>query len=755
MDYHRIYTHDYFLHSDGIVSMKNRCLKFGDAFASLCYLHGITPPTKFAEWKLLHQAFPDIGEWGMNETHSYTIDDQIAFIEKYKTHTPKKILEIGCGRGEIANVLAYMGYEVVVIEPCLTVEEWVANTGEHFFNEKLNIEILQGGVRDFVNNSALDDIDAVLIVESLEHILKEDFDLLLPRIIKEFEKNNRGKLIITNWLTHHPCLIGTTPVEGEHCRHIDDEVLLEIGNQIGTIQYQEKSHLYTTFSNSKLITYLIPMKDELDQVENLISHLRSLKHPADVIRVLADSTTSEDFVNKYAHHKDVIFTRYTFINSFADMRNTGVKLCDTKWVFHIDADELPHDNLIENLHTYLLNISSETHILLVPRINHLLDLTPEIIEEYCMWPRLNSKDWWYWPDLQWRVHRTDKDIKWVDFGGVHESIDSTNYNIGESYKGDERIHPLLPTENHSLYHPKTATEWVRKEKHWATFTYNNDFEDNQLNLRKSLVESGRCDICGASRQHTCEHRIVRGVGGGKKRKYLVSVLLPTRGRPDLMLKSVKSLIEKAHHPDCIEILLKIDNDDKDTYDEAYTQLQELTPHFKILHSPRGLGYRDLHTHVNNLCGISDGEYLLLWNDDAVMETENWDNYLEEHHQGLYGDPIAVIQMDNNHHPDIFPLVHRKVYEILGHFSLNAHNDTWIHWVAELAGIERKDFRIKAFHDRFDITGNNDDDIYEGGFGADSGYAITHKLLFSEKEIRQRQNDADKILSYLRNTHEII
>ena len=112
-------------------------------------------------------------------------------------------------------------------------------------------------------------------------------------------------------------------------------------------------------------------------------------------------------------------------------------------------------------------------------------------------------------------------------------------------------------------------------------------------------------------------------------------------------------------------------------------------------------------------------------------------------------------MDNNHHPDIFPLVHRKIYEILGHFSLNAHNDTWIHWVAELAEIEKKDFRIKAFHDRFDITGNNEDDIYEGGFGAESGYAITHKLLFSEKETGQRQKDAEKILSYLRDTHEII
>ena len=43
--------------------------------------------------------------------------------------------------------------------------------------------------------------------------------------------------------------------------------------------------------------------------------------------------------------------------------------------------------------------------------------------------------------------------------------------------------------------------------------------------------------------------------------YLVSVLLPTRARPELMLQSITSIIEKARHPEKVQILLKIDNDD--------------------------------------------------------------------------------------------------------------------------------------------------------------------------------------------------
>ena len=42
---------------------------------------------------------------------------------------------------------------------------------------------------------------------------------------------------------------------------------------------------------------------------------------------------------------------------------------------------------------------------------------------------------------------------------------------------------------------------------------------------------------------------------------IVSILLPTRKRFDLMLKSVKSLYDKATFPENIELLLWFDDDD--------------------------------------------------------------------------------------------------------------------------------------------------------------------------------------------------
>jgi len=230
--------------------------------------------------------------------------------------------------------------------------------------------------------------------------------------------------------------------------------------------------------------------------------------------------------------------------------------------------------------------------------------------------------------------------------------------------------------------------------------------------------------------------------------YLVSVLLPTRGRPELMLKSVASLLTTASNPDQIQILLKIDNDDKETYQEAYSSLQDLTSHFKILYSPRGLGYGDLHTHVNDLCAIAEGEYLFLWNDDATITTHGWDDIIREHQDGLHGNPVAVIQIDNNHAWKFgFPLVHKKIYETIGYFSLNAHNDTWIHWVAERAGVERMEWRIMSEHDRYDLTADpkmRDEtytDIWNEQHG---GYHQTHQLLISNEQTLIREQDSLKI-----------
>ena len=101
----------------------------------------------------------------------------------------------------------------------------------------------------------------------------------------------------------------------------------------------------------------------------------------------------------------------------------------------------------------------------------------------------------------------------------------------------------------------------------------------------------------------------------------ITVLLPTRGRPELLEKSIKSLMDKATNPADIEIMLGLDEDDTATTEyikeTIAPYLQELGVEARAnIFKP--LGYENLHTYVNTLAGAATGEWLFFWNDDGLM-----------------------------------------------------------------------------------------------------------------------------------------
>ena len=54
----------------------------------------------------------------------------------------------------------------------------------------------------------------------------------------------------------------------------------------------------------------------------------------------------------------------------------------------------------------------------------------------------------------------------------------------------------------------------------------------------------------------------------------ISMLMATRGRPELAFRSLKSLVETAHNADEIEMIIGIDNDDQISLD-YFTKIVEL------------------------------------------------------------------------------------------------------------------------------------------------------------------------------------
>ena len=123
-------------------------------------------------------------------------------------------------------------------------------------------------------------------------------------------------------------------------------------------------------------------------------------------------------------------------------------------------------------------------------------------------------------------------------------------------------------------------------------------------------------------------------------------------------------------------------------------------------SPQNKGYNDIHNFLNELAPLATGNLYFIWNDDALMTTHGWDTLLEP-----YKQQICIIQTNNNHQPHWgigfeFPLIHKTVYNALGHFSLNPHSDTWLHHIAYICGIEIYLSEIMVIHERIEIEKNN-------------------------------------------------
>lgn len=192
----------------------------------------------------------------------------------------------------------------------------------------------------------------------------------------------------------------------------------------------------------------------------------------------------------------------------------------------------------------------------------------------------------------------------------------------------------------------------------------------------------------------------------------ISILLPTRGRRQALLNSIKSLVDQAAHPDRVEIILGIDQDDHGL--PAYLQSDIaplLSAHGTACHAQifDPLGYAQMHRYVNQLASHATGEWLMFWNDDMLMQTKHWDQEISKH-QGEF----RLLAPRDNHggHPyAIVPIVPYDWYRLMDHISLNAQCDAWVSHIAYMLDIFTR-IDVQVLHDRADLTGNNNDATYQ-------------------------------------------
>lgn len=208
----------------------------------------------------------------------------------------------------------------------------------------------------------------------------------------------------------------------------------------------------------------------------------------------------------------------------------------------------------------------------------------------------------------------------------------------------------------------------------------------------------------------------------------VSLLCPSRNRIDLLKKSLKSL-DKGEGK--FEVLVCIDLDEPQA-----EQYQELAEQGLIrLFKDKRHGYGGLHNYYNAMSVLAKGDWLMLWNDDAIMQSKNWISRISKYD---HTKPM-VLNVWNENGDNLFPLISRKWYEIVGHFSQSAHADSWVQQIGQRLGIQVYVPGITIKHEGENLHDETHNEVRQ---------VVRESSAKHRSMERERIQDADKIKEWM-------
>jgi glycosyltransferase involved in cell wall biosynthesis len=204
------------------------------------------------------------------------------------------------------------------------------------------------------------------------------------------------------------------------------------------------------------ISYAITVCNEFIEIQRLVRFLLQHKRIQDNIVILYDEVNGdpevENFLRSHSINGEFAWHKGKFERHFADWKNKLSNLCNGDYIFQIDADEIPNENLIAVLPEVIAE-NENIDVYLVPRVNTVEGLTPEHTQKWG-W-RVNDAGWVNWPDYQWRIWKNKPEIQWVN--KVHERL--------EGFK----VYTALPdVEYFALNHPKTIKKQEKQNSYYDT-----------------------------------------------------------------------------------------------------------------------------------------------------------------------------------------------------------------------------------------------------------------------------------------------
>ena len=190
------------------------------------------------------------------------------------------------------------------------------------------------------------------------------------------------------------------------------------------------------------ISYGLTVCNEHIELKNLIKHIKPFLLDNDEIVVVFDQNrVTKEVLEVLENYSDLVNSfPFDFKQNFLENKNYLGTKCSGDYIFQIDADEVPNETLLSNIHSIVDN-NTNVDVFVLPRVNLVKGLTNEHVLKW-KW-NVNEKGWVNWPDQQKRLYRNTPLIQWAGHK-VHGMVD-----------GYKTIAAFPLAEEFAIYHNKS------------------------------------------------------------------------------------------------------------------------------------------------------------------------------------------------------------------------------------------------------------------------------------------------------------
>jgi hypothetical protein len=202
----------------------------------------------------------------------------------------------------------------------------------------------------------------------------------------------------------------------------------------------------------------------------------------------------------------------------------------------------------------------------------------------------------------------------------------------------------------------------------------------------------------------------------------------------------------ASYPQKIEMLIKIDNDQKSLYDDLKNSPLINRYNVKIYCGER-YGYINVHRYLDDLIRMAVGDILFCLGEGVRFMDHGWDEELYRHRNGVcilyhkyyYNEQNGICETPNNF--NWVAMITRKLYDIMGRFSPTPFSDQYLDYLGGISGIHVKtNIRVLMMCDKYSSIYSKEQKTSDW---------ITSQSHISSREIREQLTlDNNKILEYL-------